>query len=649
MKKQIRHAFAALTALSLLAIPVPSQADDGVKVVVNGVQQSFDVAPYVKNDRTYIPLRGVLEKLGAQVYWNEKMEAVIVKKGDTFITLMHDLPLASINGEPQLLDAVPEVVNDRTMVPLRILVEALGATVNWDDGTNTVSIDAPVETSSGVHSTEQLNLYVADMMTSVDPIQVTNSYDWYAISQIYEGLVRFDQKGQVVPGVAKSWEVSQDGLTWTFHLREEAKWSDGSPVTADDFVTGWKRAIDLDNKVNLSYLFDGIKGVHNYKYGPGTLGELGLHAEDNHTLTVQLDRPIPWFPQLTASPIFSPQKKSFLDEQGEVYAAVAETSLTNGPYQIEGMNPYDLQLKKSDTYWDRSHVQLQQVHFQMMPYFTPEFLKSMYQGGALDEMTVPSAIHNDLVGSPDMQDIPLASLGYVEYNERNSVLKNSKIRRALSAALDLPATVHVWGEDGKPATGFVPDSITDYREKAGPLVSTDTKVGAKQLLADGLRELGLNQLPKLTVLADSPLPHPELVKTQWKDVLGIDVDVKVIPFAERTQLTTAGQYDISLALWGGDYNDPMTFLDLFQTGSVSNETGYSNPAFDQLLQKANLQQDPARRTADLMAAEKLLLQDMPITPIAFQGKSVLINPHVQGLYFNSTQDTYDLRNIKLTP
>ncbi|PWK07900.1 ABC transporter substrate-binding protein [Tumebacillus permanentifrigoris] len=646
--KSLPLALSVLTALSLLTLPTASHAADPVHIVIDGVVQTFDVAPYVKNDRTYIPLRGVLEKLGAHVFWNEILTQVIVKKGNTFVTLMPDQSVATVNGAVKVLDAPPELQNERTMIPLRFLVEALGADVKWDGNTNTVSITS---TPEPITTTKQFNMYMNDPVLTIAPAFVTNEYKWNLLQQLYEGLTHVDEQGKAIPGVAESWETSDDGLTWTFHLRESAKWSDGSPVIASDFETGWKQAIDIKSESPLSFLFDEIQGVHSYHYGPGALREVGIHATDDRTLTVKLEHPMPWFPLLTAEPIFSPQKNQFAD--GKTF------SLTNGPFSIQKWFPYfDMQMEKSATYWDREHVQLDQIHVQLTPAFNDEFLYTLYEGGAIDEMPLLLAQYDALKNNRDYQMVPEPTTSYLIYNESNPALKNAKIRRAFSYAIDPSVyTSTLFQGRAKPAVGLVPSGVSDgsgggdFRQHAGTVSqSANHDAEVKQLLADGLREAGLTQLPPLTfTIEQSDLSEQiaAFLTKQWHDKLGIDVKINLVSATDKYRLQDTRKYDICFNTWGADYNDPMTFLGLFSTNGIDNKAGYSNPAYDALLKQANAERKASARSQLLVQAEQLVLQDAAVTPLTFREGQILIKPYVRGFHYVGKGRNFDLKNVTI--
>lgn len=653
MTKWTHLAVSGLTALSLLTIPTPSQAEDNVRILINGVQQSFDVAPYIQNDRTFIPLRGVLEKLGAQVFWNEDMQEVIVKRGDTFVTLEPYWPFASVNGAEHELDVEPELKNDRVMVPLRFLIETFGEEVQWDGATNTVKISSK---SQPVTSNKQFNMYVNTDIATLEPSQVTYDYEWNVLKQLYEGLVRINDAGMPVPGVAEAWDVSTDGLTYTFHLRDTAKWSDGSPVTAADFEYGWKRAIDIESSNKLSFLFEGIKGVKNYRNGPGSLREIGIRATDDRTLTVTLESPMPWFASMIAMPIFSPQKKSFV-ESHDWYGMFADEVLTNGPFTVKDWSPTEMMMEKSDTYWDRSNVSLDNVHVLVMPAFQPETLATLYEGGAVDEMVLHSSILPQYQKDPDYQFVDSLSTGYVQYNERNLALANAKIRQALMYAID-PAdfSAQTYGVRGSAATGLVPTGISDgmsgeFRQRAGDVLQYQTRTAdAKQLLAEGVKELGLTKLPTLTFLAQQSSVGEKVgsyLQSHWHDALGIDVKVVAEPASTLFQHTAAGKFDISFTEWGADFDDPMTFLDLFRSDNTSNETGYHNAAYDALLKKANAEQHPVERYRLMADMERMIVQDAVVSPYIFTHYGILCKPYVQGFSYSKAGQTFDLKGVSM--
>jgi oligopeptide transport system substrate-binding protein len=643
------------SAAILLNIPVSTQAaEQSVRIVIDGVPATFDVAPYVKHDRTFIPLRGVLETLGAQVFWESINQQIIIKKDQTFVTLYPRHTEVTVNGKKHLLDAAPEIEQDRTMVPLRFLAESLGADVQWDENQHTVSIQSsPAERPK----VRQFNMYASNAITYLMPSDIKNEPDWSVMAQLYEGLVRLDANGDPAPGVAESWQSSKDGLTWTFRLRENARWSDGSPVTASDFVSGWRRMLYNEPRSKWSSLFEGIRGVHDYLRGTGSSENFGFQAVDNRTFTVQLEHPMPWLPALAAEPMFAPLKE--ISEEERRRDPYGQPFLTNGPFQVRNWRMmYDMQLEKAPMYWDRDHVQIDEIHIQLLVPRNETLLAQLYDAGAADILAVRTAQASVYQNHPDRQTVLDKSTAFLLYNEAHPVLKNANIRRALHDVINPQEFVkQVLPEQAIAADGLVAWGIRNglhgnYSRvvETGQEQESPNAAAANQRLFTGLKELGLTQLPPLTLLIEESSYSESISRyltQKWKTVLGIDVQVKTLGYLEKVQALDAKSYDIAISTWQADYNDPMSFLDLLAHDNPYNQTGYNNPAYEKLLKEANTAPYPATRYRKLGAADSLALADAAVTPLFYGVRHVLVKPAFKGFDYNGSGIYFDLKQVRI--
>jgi len=520
-------------------------------------------------------------------------------------------------------------------------------------GCSTENENAPSDTTTSAQPVEQaLTLNLSDDIPSLDMSKSTDGTSFTVAGQVNEGLLRLDEKGKAVPGVAQSWETSKDGLTWTFKLRDNALWSDGSKVTAKDFEYAWKRTLDPASKSQYAFMVAWIKGGKAYNENTGSRDDVAVKAKDDTTLEVILDKPVPFFAEQMAFPVFFPQKQAFVEAQGEKYGADAANVLFNGPFKLtEWIHDQSVELMKNDSYWDKDNVKLTKVTFQIVK--DNNALENLYQTGQLDHFNLVRDQVIRYKDSTEFNTVPELVTGYLLYNNKHKALQNVKIRQALTYAVDAEKyTEIIYGNGTSGATAFVGTGISNgqggqFRVDGGDLINRKTQASkAKDLLAEGLKEAGLTEFPAFKLLMaddDSNKKGAEFIKEQWRQNLGINVEVENIPRKLQLKRNTERDYDISLLTWGADYNDPMTYLDLWVSNGDFNRVGYSNPQYDALILQAQNEPDAKKRMQVMQEAEKLLMQDMPIGPIFFRAQSAATKPYVKNLVHRVFGPSYDLK------
>ena len=664
MSKRIQQTLAALTALSLIMLPpmaeaAPSPKPKTIQIILDGVKQHYDAPPYIKNSRTLVPLRGIFEKFGATVYWDPNTQTALAVKGTTVINLPIGAQTANINGQEVPLDQVAEIFNNRTMVPLRFVSEALGAEVLWDDDAYTVEINSreeyepsPTREEAGI-----LNLPLQEEISTLDSSKAGDKTSFTVLNQINEGLVRLNERGQAVPGVAKSWSVSPDGRTYTFNLRPDATWSDGSQVTAADFEYAWKRTLDPKTEAGFSFPLQWIEGAEAYSADRSLADEVKVKAKNDTTLEVTLRSPIPFFVEQTALPVFFPQKQSFVSAAGDSFGQEASLTLSNGPFKVSSWaHEQYATLTKNEQYWDHDNVQLNQVNY-LLPLASGNPDK-MYKSRTLDRMLITPSNFSNYRHSAELVYRDEWSTSFLLFESSRPALKNAKIRKALTSAIDIEHLQTIIGTHSAEATGFVPTGISngqggDFRMANGALINRAvSKEQLESLLAEGLKEAGLSQFPSLTVLLDNTATGKRIgpiLQREWKSKLSIVVDVKYTDTETKIQRILDHNYDITLTDWSADYNDPMAFLDMFlKENSIAVASGYSNQGYDTLIHKAEQEKDATLRQKYLSDAEKLLLADMPIAPVVFGRTPYVQKYYVKGwLSIPGFAPEYDLKNVYL--
>ncbi|PWK11576.1 peptide ABC transporter substrate-binding protein [Tumebacillus permanentifrigoris] len=503
---------------------------------------------------------------------------------------------------------------------------------------------------------QEINLSLGDEIPSLDSSKATDNIAFNMLGQVMEGLTRMDKDGKAIPGVAKEWKVSPDGLTYTFTLRDDSKWSDGTNVSAKDFEYAWKRTLDPKTASQYAFMLAWVKGGEEFNQGKGSVDEVGVKAKDDKTLEVVLKNPVPFFAEQMSFPLFYPQKKAFVESAGAKYGGDADKVLFNGPFKMTAwVHEQSATLEKNDNYWNKASVKLEKANYQVVK--DSGALENLYQAGQLDRIGLVRDQVDRYKDSKEFGTVPELTNGYIQYNEKVKALTSAKVRKALTYAIDGDQYADIVYHNGtKGATGFVPTGTSngnggDFRADNGDLIKRKDNAGkAKALLAEGLKEVGLSEMPKIKLLSDDgdvSKKASEFLKEQWRQNLGVDVEVENVPFKLRLKRTTDRDYDMVVSLWGADYNDPMTFLDMWVTGGDFNENGYSNPKYDDLVHAAQKESDSKKRMQALYDAEKILMEDMPVGPIFFRASAVITKPYVKGWVSHVSAPSSDLSGVSI--
>ena len=496
---------------------------------------------------------------------------------------------------------------------------------------------------------QELNLMEGAEIPSMDSAIAEDSVAFNILNNVNEGLFRLNQENVAEPALAEGEPtVSEDGLTYTFKLRD-ANWSNGTPVTAQDFVFSWQRAIDpATGSPYGPYMMAGtIKNATAISEGKMDKAELGIEATDEKTLVVTLERPVPYFMSLMAFGTFYPQNEAFVTEKGDAYASNSDNLLSNGPFVLTNWDGTGLKwsMEKNAEYWDAETVQLDKINVDVVK--EPGTAVNLYTSGEKDRAGLSGEYAMQYANDAEVIKELEPTLFYLKFNqERNgekTPLANENIRRAISLAFNKQDLTDVVLANGSlPANYLVPTEFTfdesgaDFREVNGDMNEFNAEE-AKKFWATGLEELGETEVTLELLGGDSELAKKmdEYLKAQLEANLeGLTVNLKAVPFNVRLELDEAQDYDIQNSGWGPDYQDPMTFIDLFVTGSSHNLMSYSNPEFDKLIEQAKgeLAQDLAGRWDAMAKAEKILIEDdAAIAPIYQRGVMSLQKPYVQGI------------------
>jgi oligopeptide transport system substrate-binding protein len=466
----------------------------------------------------------------------------------------------------------------------------------------------------------------------------------YIILNVMEGLYSLNADLKPEPAQAEGVEISDDKLTHTFTLRDGIKWSDGSPVTSQDFKYAWLRAMHPDTAGQYSYILTTfIKGGAEFNAGDGSAGDVAIETPDDKTLEVTLVSPSPFWLGLTAFQTYSPQKQSFVEEQGDKYAQSADALLYNGPYTLTDFRPTQgVSFVKNDQYWDKGNVAIEQIDAKIVK--ERDTAVNLHESGQLDITEISGEYVDEFRDSPDFQAQTNFAVFYLVGNYELPFFQNENIRRAFQLGFDRKSmTREILNDGSEPALGYVPSGIAGpgdqtFREAVGPTMPDFDAQEARRLFEKGTQELGEN--PTIELLAydtESGRDIATFLQSQFEENLGAKIDVKVQPFDRKLELESNGEFQLSWQGWIADYNDPMTFMDLWLSDSPFNTQKYSSERYDELVGGAQTETDFGKRMDMLLEAEKVLVEeDAACAPMFYEGQVRLVDPSIKNfVYYRS--------------
>ncbi|MEQ2525894.1 peptide ABC transporter substrate-binding protein [Robertmurraya yapensis] len=473
--------------------------------------------------------------------------------------------------------------------------------------------------------------------TSFDPPVGFDAVSWSGLNNLMEGLTRLDESHTPQPAIAEDWDVSEDGKTYTFHIRENAKWSNGDDLKASDFVFAWKRALDPELAASSAFLGYLIEGAEAYNSGTGSADAVAVKAVDDKTFEVTLTSPQAYFLNIISLPTFFPINEKVATENPEWFAE-AESFVGNGPFNLtEWEHDSHFVMEKNDQYWDAENVKIDKIHWAMVDDPNTEY--QMYQAGELDSSNIPPELSEQLFEEGDVEIVDQAGLYFYRFNVTKEPFQNKNIRKAFALAVDQQQIVdYVTKGKEEPAYGFVspgfPDANgQDFRETSGDLLKTNVEE-AKELLKKGMEEEGYETLPEVTLTYSSTETHKvmaEAIQPMFKEVLGVDVKLQSVESSVFSEEQTELKYQLSRSSFLNDFADPINSLESFQTGHSMNRTGWSNAEYDKLIQDAKKESDEAKRFEMLYQAEKILMDEAPIFTVHFYNQTFLQNEAVTGV------------------
>jgi oligopeptide transport system substrate-binding protein len=455
-----------------------------------------------------------------------------------------------------------------------------------------------------------------------------------------EGLTRYGTKGEILPGVAEKWELKPTGAT--FHLRKNAKWSDGKPVTANDFVFAWRKVVDPAVASEYAFIMYAVKNAEAINTKKMPLDQLGVSAPDPYTLKVEFERPCGYFLGLGAFPTYSPIRQDYYESQGQKYAAESNTQLYNGPFIItKWVHGASLTLEKNPNYWNKDRIKLDRIE---IPYITPDFAArvALFKDGKIDYVNYTNGdeLRRATAEHFNIKTFLSGRVNFLQFNLRDGrPTKSLALRKAIKEVFNSQELIHrVIGVPGTlVGKSLIPAWLKGVNKKfRDEFPIKDPKPDltlAKKYLEEAKKELG-GTIPPLTLLSrEEPLParESEYFQEVFKKELGIDLKIDKQIFKVFLSKQNAGEFDISWAGWSPDFADPMTYAELLASWNENNNGKYVNAKYDELIRKAQGTIDPKIRMESMAKAEEIMLNDVAILPINEESSAYSVSPRVSGL------------------
>ncbi|MBK5014253.1 oligopeptide ABC transporter substrate-binding protein OppA [Pantoea vagans] len=499
---------------------------------------------------------------------------------------------------------------------------------------------------------QQIVRHIKDEPASLDPLKAVGLPEIQVIRDLFEGLTNQDAQGKIVPGVAQSWS-SNDNKTWVFTLRNNARWSNGAPVTAQDFVYSWQRLVDPKNSSPFAW-FAGLSGIENaaaITKGEMTPDKLGVIAQGKTQLKVTLDRPVPWFPALVANVALFPVPQKTIAQEGDSWTSPGKL-VGNGAYQLsERVVNEKIVLIRNPDYWDDAHSVLTKVTF--VPINEESSATKRYRANDVDiTESFPKNMYAMLKKTLSGEVYTPDQLGtyYYAFNTQKGPTADVRVRKALSWSIDRKViTEKVLGTGEKPAWHFTPDVTAGFKPLPTFMQQHDQNTlnaQAKALLTSA--GYGPGKPLKLKLLYNTSESHQKIaiaVASMWKKNLGVDVTLENQEWKTYIDSRNSGNFDVIRASWVGDYNEPSTFLNLLTSGNSSNISRFSNADYDAVIAKASKETNDQARNSDYNRAEQILAEQTPIAPIYQYTNGRLIKPWVKGYPITNPEDVAYSREL----
>lgn len=507
-----------------------------------------------------------------------------------------------------------------------------------------------------------LNWSESAELPTMDLSKATDNVSFDQLNNAMEGLYRLGKNSKIEPGVAEKTTVSDDGMTYTFELRKDAKWSNGDKVTAKDFVYSWQRTVDPKTASQYAFLFDGIENAKAITDGEKPVTELGIKAEGDHKLVVKLEKAVPYFKLLMGFPAFFPQNQKVVEKYGDKYGTNSKAMVYNGPFKLEDWTGSNLKwtLAKNDKYWDKKKVKLDAINYTVNKQSQTAY--NLYQSGKVDATALGAEQAKQLKGKTGYLERKEPAVFYLQFNQTKAEFQNKKIRQALAKSVDREQYVkQVLAGASVPAKGFVASGLAERDGKDFATVSEVKSAvdynekEAKKLFDEGLKELGRDKL-EFQILSDDTdggKKTTEFLQSAMTETFGTDkvkITVSNVPFKTRLARSDAGDFDVVMTAWSADFADPISFLELMTSDNAQNDGKWKNEEYDRLIDASKNADvnDPAKRWDDMVKAEKILMEDQGVAPIYQRSQPWMVKPSVKNIIYNGAGVNYNFKETYIS-
>ena len=524
-----------------------------------------------------------------------------------------------------------------------------------EEGANTDTQSADDRSAyPGTADANSITVNIASEPPEMFSVTTTDTTSFTVLRHVIENLVTLDANDKVQPGVAKEWTVSDDGLVYTFKLRDDMKWSNGEPVTAKDFVFAWTSLLTPEFAADYAYFGYIFKNGLAYNTGEVGADQLGFKALDDYTLECTLENPTSYFLDTLAFGVFAPVNEKAYNEFGTAYGTDADKMVYNGPFVMSAWeHESKIVLTKNPDFYGAKDIHLDTINMVMIN--DTNAALNAFKAGEVDVI----GVNGDQAKLMKGEGFPVYTYDdgacfYLEFNLTDPILANQNLRTAIAYGIDGQAFVDsIVKNSSQDAVGFTPPAINGlekkFAEEVGATLPVFDKAKAVEYLDKAKQELGTDAI-KITMICDdgdTAVKNAAFVQEQLRANLGLEIVVESMPFKSRLERMSNKDFSLVFAGWGPDYNDPMTFLDLFETGNGNNHTSYTNPAYDELLAKVRTTLDPKERFGYLMDLEKIITKELPIVPIYWRSRDYIVSGKIASGVLRTAFQDMNYRHVEL--
>lgn len=537
------------------------------------------------------------------------------------------------------------------MIALVMLLSSCGGKAKTPEEPTKTGEQTVEQTAEENDSEKSITFVLHNEPDGIDPNVTSNSFASPFLTNCFEGLVTYNENSELVPGLAESWDISEDGKIYTFHLRKGLKWSDGTPLNANDFLYSIQRVLKPETTAQyLTMVTDYIENAQEVFDGAKNIDELGVKAIDENTLEIKLKDPAPYFLDILSMNVYCPVQEATVEANGEKWTLSPEAYIVNGPYKITAINMGEsVILEKNEHYYNADKVKLDKITFRYIK--DQATALNAFQSGEIDGFReIPMADLSKLKAeSDDLYTLPQYATTYYLINTAKKPYDDVRVRKAINLAIDRQALIdNILQGAAEPAfslvsPGYAVDGVK-YEEGRGTydLSPNANQEEAKKLMA----EAGYPNGEGFPTIQLSYYTNPqvkqlvEAMAQMLKTNLGVQVEISTEEWKVYYDNVQAGKYEIAAMGWGADYLNPMTFLPLFVSGDPLNNTGYASKEYDQAVLKAKVERDPKIAMGLMREAEDILMKDYPFLPLYYRSTNLMMKPYVKGWFLTPTGSLY---------